>query len=182
MSHTVKCEEGKWLTEARMEGKHFIAEIVSECLIQESQGHVTSLYQYYYEKIKKHSQVHDESSAVMLDHLPATFLEFTDQSAEGRIRIKAKLATDHQKLFKYSAQSVDVQLNGLGKFLKKLDFEFILQKISDSEFKLQMITKSAVQKPSLVPTGMFLSKGKTDAMAKFNQKLTELAHEIKSQL
>ena len=178
------CGNPSWIDEAVILDGIFIGNLEGMCDITGVQnGNVSKLYQYYLSQ-ESLNVVAINSAPVAETSLAATgtIADLSVSMNDGTMRSIIKIATDETNSVFYTSESKEINFSGTAGYLRKLNLDIRIDKVSDDHFKVTLKNLTNIKKPALLPNFVFLGPAKSQSIQKFNASLSQLGKDIASAL
>ena len=181
---TVVCESGTWAGVPMLQSGMFVGSIRATCDISGSNdGSLTKLGQHFQSKATEGAvQVYEGPVFDASLGVPAVRYDVLLQTTDGQIRNLIRMGGNGTDLYVYSSHSKEINFGGTAGYLRRLDVDFKIEKQPENHLKVTLLNLTNVQKPSLVPGGIFLNMAKSRSLTQYQESLEALAKEIAANL
>lgn len=183
------CQQPTWTGNPGVKNGMFIGTVNYQCRVEGLSGKgMTDLQQHMVSYVQANAEtVHSGPIAETYLGMPSIYIDATmqmgDKDESVLVRADTHSATDGSMQFQYAVLSKLVAGTGNAKALKKIDGTYVVTPTSDVGFYDVVLSSTAqVQKPSLVPSGLFVSQVKAEMEKQLKASAPEALTEISNHL
>ncbi len=183
------CQPPSWVGTPAVKNGLFQGTLDYRCRVEGLSGKgMLDLQQHMVTYVQSNAEtVHAGPTSETYEGMPSTYLDATlqmgDDSESLLVRADTHSATDGSQKFIYAVLSKTVSGTGNAKALRKIDANYVVTPTTDAGFYDVVLSSTAeVQKPSLVPNGLFLSQVKAEMEKQLKASAPEALTEISNHL
>lgn len=186
---TWTCQQPAWMGTPGVKNNVFMGTLNLPCRVQALSGKgMTNLQQQVVSYVQGEAEtVHAGPVAETYEGMPSIYTDVTLQMGNDTesvlVRADTHSATDGVTKLVYAAISKNVVGTGNAKALKKIDGAYFVTPAADAGFYDVTLSSTAhVQKPTLAPTGLFVSQVKGEMEKQLKASAPEILTELSNHL
>lgn len=183
------CQQPTWVGNPSVKNGMFVGTLNYQCRVEGLSGKgMLDLQQHMVTYVQENAEtVHSGPIAETYMGMQSYYLDATmqmgDKDESVLVRADTHSATDGSTQFHYAVISKTVAGTGNAKALKKIDGTYMVTPTTDAGFYNVVLSSTAqVQKPSLVPSGLFFSQVKSEMEKQLKASAPEALTEISNHL
>ena len=183
------CDAPAWVGNPAVTNNLFVGTVEMKCHVQGLSGKgMTDLQAHMVDYIVANAEtVHSGPTAETYQGMASTYTDVTvqlgNETESVLVRADTHSATDGSTKLVYAVLSKEVAGTGQAKALKKVDANYTVVPSSEAGFyEVTLASTAQVQKPKLVPVGVFTSQVKSEMEKELKATASDALVEISSHL